>query len=87
MKSLKRCISSILLAATLGAPVVMVTACAAQDDRVYDRDHKDYHHWDSHENQAWHRYLAENHRKDHEFAKADRKEQQEYWNWRHNHPD
>jgi type III secretory pathway component EscR len=78
---------AILLAATLAAPAVLVAAPAAQDDRVYDRDHKDYHHWDEHENQAWHRYLAEQHRQDHEFVKANKKEQEEYWNWRHSHPD
>jgi len=76
-----------LLAATLAAPAVIVAAPAAQDDRVYDRDHKDYHHWDDHENQAWHSYLAEQHRKEYEFAKANKKEQEAYWNWRHSHPD
>jgi len=54
---------------------------------VYDRDHKDYHNWDDHEQSAWGRFLAEKHRKDHEWAKADKKEQSEYWNWRHSHPD
>jgi hypothetical protein len=87
MKRLNSYSAAILLAATLAAPTVIVSAPAAQDDRVYDRDHKDYHHWDDHENQAWHRYLAEQHRQEHEFAKANKKEQEAYWNWRHSHPD
>jgi hypothetical protein len=88
MKRLNSYAASILLSATLAAPVVVLAAPTPQDDRgVYDREHKDYHKWDDHENQAWHRYLAENHRKEHEFAKANRKEQEEYWAWRHNHPD
>jgi hypothetical protein len=89
---IQRCVASLCLTAALGAPAVIVAASpavpAAQEDRgVYDREHKDYHHWDDHENGAWHRFLEENHRKDHEFAKSKRKEQEEYWAWRHNHPD
>jgi hypothetical protein len=87
-----RFIASLCLTAVLLAPVAVMAAPAAQDqdhdrDRVYDRDHKDYHQWDGHEKDAWGRFLAEKHRKDHEFAKANRKEQSEYWNWRHAHPD
>jgi hypothetical protein len=86
-----RYISSILLTTALLAPVSMLAAPKPQDAsvqvRVYDRDHKDYHNWDDHENAAWGRFIAENHRKDHEYAHADKKEQREYWNWRHSHPD
>jgi hypothetical protein len=52
-----------------------------------DHDHKDYHKWDDYENAVWHRYIAEKHLEAHEFAKASRREQQDYWNWRHSHPD
>jgi hypothetical protein len=45
------------------------------------------HNWDDHENHAWQQYLAEKHNKDHEFSKANKKEQSDYWNWRHSHPD
>jgi len=55
--------------------------------RVYDRDHKDYHNWDDHENRAWGIFLTNNHRKNHEYAKANRREQSNYWKWRHEHPD
>ena len=59
-----------------------------QEDRgIYDRDHKDYHKWDDREDRAWRRWLKETHREDHEFAKAKRREQSEYWKWRHEHPD
>jgi hypothetical protein len=81
-----RYIASLCLTAALVVPVAIVASPAPQD-RVYDRDHKDYHQWDDHERDAWGRFLAEKHRKDHEFAKANRKEQSEYWNWRHAHPD
>jgi hypothetical protein len=83
-------VASLFLTAALATPVVTLAVPAAQDnhgDRVYDREHKDYHQWDDHEKDAWARFLAEKHRKDHEFAKASKKEQDEYWNWRHSHPD
>ena len=86
-------VASLFLMAALAAPVVTLAGPATQDqdnhdrDRVYDREHKDYHQWDDHEKDAWGRFLAEKHRKEHEFAKASRKEQDEYWNWRHSHPD
>jgi hypothetical protein len=87
MQPAHRYLASLFLTAALGAPAVVLAAPAAQEDRIYDRDHKDYHHWDDHESQAWGRFLGEKHRKEHEFAKANRKEQSEYWNWRHSHPD
>jgi hypothetical protein len=87
MHNKNRFIASLFLTAALAAPAVLRAGPAPQDDRVYDREHKDYHHWDDHENAAWHRYLAEQHHADREFAKASRKEQAAYWNWRHSHPD
>jgi len=73
------------------APVLAARAAAKQDAsvqvRIYDSEHKDYHDWDDNENRAWGQYLSENHKKDHDFQKADKKEQSDYWNWRHAHPD
>ena len=75
----------------LAVPAALVAAPMPQEAkvqvRVYDSEHKDYHNWDDHENAAWIRFQDENHRKHHEFTKADKKEQAEYWNWRHSHPD
>ena len=69
------------LTAPLGAALVATPASAAGQE---DRDH---HRWDEHEQAAWGRFLAEKHRKEHEYAKAKKKEQEEYWAWRHDHPD
>jgi hypothetical protein len=86
-----RYIASLFLAATLAAPASIMAGPVPQEAsvqiRVYDRDHKDYHNWDDHENQQWGVFLSENHRKSHEFSKAKKREQSEYWNWRHSHPD
>jgi hypothetical protein len=91
MQKTHKYLASLFLTAALTAPmaaVITATPASAQDDRgYYDKEHKDYHKWDDHEQSAWGRYLAEKHHKDHEFAKASHKEQQDYWAWRHSHPD
>jgi hypothetical protein len=84
-------LASLFLTAALAAPVSMMAVPVPQEAgvqiRVYDKGHKDYHNWDDHENRAWGQYLTENHRSSHEFSKANKKEQSNYWKWRHNHPD
>jgi hypothetical protein len=86
-----RCISVFLLAAALAAPVVILAAPAANDDgvqvRVYDTHHKDYHNWDDRENHAWGVYLTSKHKKNHEYKESNKREQGNYWSWRHSHPD
>jgi len=86
-----RHLASLFLTAALAAPVSLLAAPAPQavgvQVRVYDRDHKDYHNWDDHENHAWAQFLVENHRNSHEYKKANRHEQSEYWTWRHAHPE
>ena len=86
-----------LLIALLGAfPAVMVPVNAQDHDdhhdnvehkKYYDRDHKDSHDWDDHEATAWNQYRDDHHVKQVEFAKATKRQQQDYWNWRHDHPD
>jgi hypothetical protein len=86
-----RYISSLFLAATLVIPVAIVAAPKPQNAsvqvRVYDRDHKDYHTWDDNENRAYGQYRSENAKSAHEYSKASKKQQSQYWNWRHSHPD
>lgn len=86
-----RYVASLFLTAALAAPVSLMAAPVPQEAgvqvRVYDRDHRDYHNWDDHERHAWGVYLTNNHRHDHEYARSNRREQREYWNWRHSHPD
>lgn len=86
-----RYIASLFLTVALVAPVSIMAFPVPQDAnvqvRVYDKDHKDYHNWNDNENRAWGQYLTENHRQPHEFSKANKKEQSQYWNWRHAHPD
>jgi hypothetical protein len=84
-------VAALFLTAALAAPVSLMGAPAPQEAgvqvRVYDSGHHDYHNWDDHERHAWGVYLSDNHRHDVEYAHAKHKEQREYWNWRHSHPD
>ncbi len=81
--------TSLVLAAALLSPLAIIAAPAPQgvQIRIYDRDHRDYHNWDDRENHAWGIFLTDHHRKNHEFSRSNRREQSEYWKWRHHHPD
>ena len=86
-----RYIASLFLTAALVAPVVIIAAPAPQEANVqlryYDKHHKDYHNWDENENRSWGQYLTTKHRNSHEFSRASKREQSNYWNYRHSHPD
>jgi hypothetical protein len=60
-----------------------------QDRRYYDRDRRDYHHWNANEDRAYRHWLMEEQRERQYRAynrlRAER--QREYWRWRHTHPD
>lgn len=96
MKHIHRHLGLLLLSATLVAPVLTRAAVTSPDEpratqnhkRYYDRDHKDYHDWDDRENGAYRRWIEEEkHETYRDFAKMKRAQQQEYWKWRHEHPD
>jgi hypothetical protein len=86
-----RYIPWLFLTAALATPVVIMAIPVPQEghsqNRVYDKQHKDYHNWDDNENRVWGQYLTENHKSSHEYSKANKKEQSQYWNYRHSHPD
>jgi len=89
MHRTKRIAVSLFLAASIVAPASIMAAPGPQavSVRVYDSGHKDYHNWDDHENSLWGQFLIEKHRSHHEYVKASKHEQAEYWNWRHDHHD
>lgn len=68
------------------APVAM-RADDRHDRRYYDRDHRDYHAWNDHEDRAYRIYLGERHREYREFARIDAGQRRDYFRWRHEHPD
>ena len=73
----------------LGATFLVPAASADDhhDKRYYDRDGRDYHVYNSQEDHAYRAYLGEQHRTYRDFHKAKRNEQQQYFKWRHAHPD
>jgi hypothetical protein len=86
-----RYIASLFLTAALAGPALIMATPVPEDAsvqvKVYDKNHKDYHNWDDNENRAWTQYQTDNHKKSHEYNKANKKEQSQYWDWRHAHPD
>ena len=80
--------TSALLSAAL---VVLAPAVLQADDhkddahRYHDKSHKDDHEWNNNENQAYHMWAKEKHRKDEDFSRLKERDQQSYWNWRHEH--
>jgi hypothetical protein len=74
-----------LLAAACAAPLVN-TGCAARV-RYYDDYHHDYHRWNNHEDVEYRIYLNGRHEDYREFRTLDRDRQNDYWKWRHDHPD
>jgi hypothetical protein len=85
MYKTKRCLRSLFLIAAIGAPAMNI-GCAAHV-RVYDSGYRDYHRWDDREDRAYRGYLNQRHEEYREFNKRNAKEQEEYWKWRHSHPD
>jgi hypothetical protein len=84
-----RLIRSLLLAAAIAAPALIVVQAKAQEVqvRIYDRDHHDYHNWDTREDRAYRHYLVINHRGYVVYRRQHRSVQRHYWNYRHTHPD
>jgi|ERR1039458_4223479 hypothetical protein len=91
MHRANRYVASLILTAALVAPLSILAIPRPQDadakNKVYDKQHKDYHNWDDNENRAWGQYQTDNKKTPQEFSKAKPKEQAQYWNWRHAHPD
>ena len=75
----------LFLAAGLGAPLMVKADGPPQ--RYYDKQHNDYHEWNATEEKNYTVYLGEKHITVHTYQKAKPKEQQDYWKWRHEHPD
>ena len=84
---MRKFIGSLMLGGVLLAPVVM-SAADRDDHRYYDRDHKDYHAWNNDEERAYRHWLTEERREKYrDWKHASKRQQQEYWRWRHDHSD
>jgi len=55
--------------------------------RYYDDDRKDYHQWNKGEDKAYEHYRKDQRKEQWEhFHEGNRIQQNEYWRWRHDHP-
>ncbi len=81
----------VLLLAIFASTISLLpnTAIAQEhENRTYtDSAHHDKHEWNAKEDDAWKRYREEHHIKQEDFARAKRRQQEDYWKWRHEHPD
>ena len=80
-------LSALVLSATLIGPSVARAEDNHHEKRYYDREGHDYHAWNSSEDHAYRAYLQEQHRDYRDFNKTNRGQQQQYFKWRHTHPD
>ena len=74
-----------LLGAAFHAPIAV--ADDHHEKRYYDRGRRDYHVYDSQEDRAYRIYLGEQHRSYRQFHTVKRTQQDQYFRWRHEHPD
>jgi len=79
-------LSAFIVGAILFTPAAM-SAKDNHDKRYYDNTGRDYHTWNSQEDRAYRIYLGEQHQKYRQFQKEKPAQQQEYFKWRHEHPD
>jgi hypothetical protein len=84
MNSVYKFLKVLLFTAALAGPVVRVVSAA--DVKVYvDSKHHDKHEWNEDEDRRYRAYMEEHHRKYIEFHKLNRRDQEAYWEWRHQH--
>jgi len=88
-----RFVSSMLLTGALLAPVAFAQDRDHDRDdrnhnntRVYDPVRRDYHNWNSDEDNAYRQWYGQqyNGKKYRDYRKLNKKDQQAYWKWRHN---
>ena len=59
----------------------------AQEQRYYDTVNRDYHNWNTDEDRYYRDYMNEHNRRSTAFSRLSKKQQREYWQWRHDHED
>jgi hypothetical protein len=83
-------ITSLLGAALMGPIALTPVVLRAEDQKgrnYHDKQHNDDHSWNGQEDKAYRIYAKQNHHKSSNFSKLKDDDQQNYWNWRHEHSD
>ena len=58
-----------------------------RDRRYYDAQRHDWHEWNAQEDRAYRQYMQERRQEYRDYGRLNKKQQREYWEWRHNHRD
>ncbi|MGZ4899621.1 MAG: hypothetical protein ACXV8X_08190 [Candidatus Angelobacter sp.] len=95
-----RILSSMVLMGALAAPLALQAQDRDRDDhhdrddrakqqRIYDRNHKDYHQWNGDEDRNYRQWYTQqyNGREYRDYNRLNHRDQSAYWNWRHQHGD
>jgi hypothetical protein len=77
----------LLLGAVLASPVAIMAQEHAQVRIYVDKTHHDKHEWNHDEDERYRNYLLEHHRDYRAFERMNRRDQDAYWKWRHDHDD
>lgn len=78
-------LSAFALSVALVTPVIVKAQPQPTGATAMMQDqHRDF---SADDEKAWHDYLKGKHKKDHEWGKANKKEQADYWKWRDAHRD
>jgi hypothetical protein len=96
MRREKKLVASFFLSAALMAPLGAFAVPVPQDDRdherhereehrIYDPYQRDYHNWDQREDEVYRHWLDGRHEAYVEYSRLKKKQQREYWKWRHEH--
>ena len=78
-------LGGLLVSAAVIAPVALMADDHHGEKRYYDRDHHDYHYWNSAEDGRYRAYLVEQHRTYVPFVSVSTRHRREYFRYRHEH--
>jgi opacity protein-like surface antigen len=90
---MKRYFNIALAGTALVAGIALASYSAQAQERkevgvsYHDKKGNDDHQWNGQEDKAYAVYQKNNHKKPVEFGKLKVSDQQNYWNWRHQHSD
>ena len=87
---MRRFMGALILYGALSTPFLALARDHDRDDRAryYDPYRRDYHEWNENEERAYRHWLEqERHREYRDWKHASKRDQHEYWRWRHEHMD
>jgi hypothetical protein len=82
-------LAGLMLTGVLMTPAILSAKDHDRDDRrVYDPYRRDYHEWNENEERAYRHWVEqERHQQYRDWKHANKRDQREYWRWRHEHSD